>query len=162
MHKIIIKQYVGNSRTYITLCLANNQNVPSLDELLDLFKDLAIDREAVLFNHDYENCAIHFLSIYDNGDLHMTDTLKLQIMNDNFNVSKTSDVIYSLKTTKRRAMIWYQRSRLKTASFPVLTSPFNYIELYRRYEISQREKRMASTALYIEVGQWITQMITGV
>ena len=36
---------------------------------------------------------------YDNGDLHMykADTLKLQIMNDNFTVSEISDVIDSLK-----------------------------------------------------------------
>ena len=53
---------------------------------------------------------------YDNGDLHMykADTLKLQIMNDNFTVSEISDVIDSLKN-KRRVTIWYQRSWLKTA-----------------------------------------------
>ena len=85
-----------------TLHVTSNQNAPSPDEFLDLFKDLATGREADYFDYDYENCAIDFLSKYDNGDhhVHNVDTLKLQIMNDNFTMHEIDDVIDSLKNNK--------------------------------------------------------------
>ena len=112
--------------------VTTNENVPSPDEFLDLFKDLAIGREADYFNYDYEKCAVDFLSKYDNGDLHMykADTLKLQIMNDNFTMSEISDVIDSLKNNKAPGNDLIPAKLIKNCKLellPVLTSLLNYI-----------------------------------
>ena len=53
-----------------TLRVTTNENVTCPDEFLDLFKDLAIGREADYFSYDYEKWAINLLSKYDDGDLH--------------------------------------------------------------------------------------------
>ena len=85
-----------------TLRVTSNQNVPSPDEFLELSKHLATGREADYFDYDYENCAIDFLSKCDNGVPHVynVDTLKLQILNDNFTLHEIGDVIDSLKNNK--------------------------------------------------------------
>ena len=133
-----IKNAYNNNKTYMweilrhTLRVTTNENVPSPDEFLDLFKDLAIGREADYFNYDYEKCAVDFFSKYDNGDLHMykADTLKLQIMNDNFTVSEISDVIDSLKNNKAPGKDLIPAKLIKNCKLellPVLTSLLNYI-----------------------------------
>ena len=133
-----IENAYDNNKTYMweilrhTLRVTINENVPCQDEFLDLFKDLAIGREADYFNYDYEKCAVDFLSKYDNGDLHMykVDTLKLQIMNDNFTVSEISDVIDSLKNNKAPGSDLIPAELIKNCKLellPVLTSLLNYI-----------------------------------
>ena len=133
-----IENAYNNNKTYMweilrhTLRVTTNENVPCPDEFLDLFKDLAIGREADYFNYDYEKCAVDFLSKYDNGDLHMykVDTLKLQIMNDNFTVSEISDVIDSLKNNKAPGSDLIPAELIKNCKLellPVLTSLLNYI-----------------------------------
>ena len=115
-----------------TLRVTSNQNFPSPDEFLDLFKDLASGREADYFAYDYENCAINFLSKYDNGDLHVcnVDTLKLQILNDNFTMHEISDVIDSLKnnTAPGNDMIPAELIKhCKLELLPLITNLLNYI-----------------------------------
>ena len=133
-----IENAYNNNKTYMwenlrhTLRVTTNENVLCPDEFLDLFKDLAIGREADYFNYDYENCAVDFFSKYDNGDLHMykADALKLQIMNDNFTVSEISDVIDSLKNNIAPGNDLIPAELIKNCKLellPVLTSLLNYI-----------------------------------
>ena len=115
-----------------TLRVTSNQYFPSPDEFLDLFKDLASGREADYFDYDYENCAIDFLSKYDNGDLHAcnVDTLRLQILNDNFTMHEISDVIDSLKNNKAPGNDMIPAELIKHCKLellPLITNLLNYI-----------------------------------
>ena len=63
-----IENAYNNNKIYMweilrhTLRVTTNENVPCPDEFLDLFKYLAIGREADYLNYVYEKCAVDVLS----------------------------------------------------------------------------------------------------
>ena len=63
-----------------TLRVTSNENVPSPEEVLESFKDLAIGRNADYY--DYENFVIDFLSKYHNGDLRLYNIIWYYIDED--------------------------------------------------------------------------------
>ena len=76
-------------------------DMPSPTEFY-MFYELSLPREIEYFNWDYEQCAIEFLKVYDQGEMLEIPSNKtmLDMINDNFSVDEIKANIDALKNGK--------------------------------------------------------------
>ena len=76
--------------------------MPSPTEFYDMFYELSLPREAEYVNNDYEQCAIGFLNVSDQGEMLEIPSNKIMLcmINDNFSVDEIKAIIDALKNGK--------------------------------------------------------------
>ena len=67
-----------------------------------MFYEFSLPREAEYFNYDYEQCAIEFLKVYDQGEMLEipSNKIMLDMINDNLSVDEIKATIDALKNGK--------------------------------------------------------------
>ena len=94
---------LNNNGMWRILSEASNPSVdgdmPSPTAFYDMFYELSLPREAEYFNYDYEQCAIEFLKVYDQGEMLEipSNKIMLDMINDNFSVDEIKATIDALK-----------------------------------------------------------------
>jgi len=111
--------------------VSHGQNIPSPDEFYNMFRNLALPRDACYFDYGYENYAIAFLDMYDNTPyIENANSLKLELLNDNFTIDEISRTIEQLKNNKSPGLDSIPSEFLKLCKdelIGVLTDSLNYI-----------------------------------
>ena len=80
----------------------DNQNMPQKDEFLQYFKNMSAPIESEYFQSGYLDSAKAFLQKYDTGDHSNieSNSLELEVLNDNFTCEEISTVIDALNNNK--------------------------------------------------------------